>query len=147
MTAVIVIIIAAFALVGVLIALMALPPRVQVTVTEEALLVEPSGLDAFWTMRKRIQIPLDQVESVRVGSRREAPKPRLKLPGAHFPGIIVAGSFGLRGNRTFWDVRRSDEVLLITCRPGFEYRMVVLEVRDPHEVVQRVHTVLPTEAA
>jgi hypothetical protein len=146
MTAVIVTIIAAFALIGALIALMALPPRVQVTVSEQALLVEPEGLDVFWTLRRRISIPLPLVETVHVGSRGEAPRPRLRLPGAHFPGLIVAGSFGTRPNRTFWDVRRSDEVLVITCKPGFEYKMVILELRDPHEVVQRAHTVLPTEA-
>jgi hypothetical protein len=142
MTGAAVVIIAVLVFFAALLLLMALPPRVQVTVLEDALLVEPEGLDVLWTVRRRVTIPIDKVESVRVGSRNEAPRLGIRLPGAYFPGIITAGSYGTGAKRTFWDVRRAQLLLLIACKPGAEYKMVVLEVRDPHAVAQRAQTVL-----
>jgi hypothetical protein len=142
MTGVIVAIIVVIAFIGALTLLMALPARVQVTVSDDALLIEPEGFDVLWTARRRITIPVNKIESVRVGTRAEAPRRGIRLPGAYFPGLIAAGSYGVGANRTFWDVRRGDPVLLITCKPGAEYKMVVLEVRDPHSVAQRAQTVL-----
>jgi len=143
MTGVIAAINGVMALIGVMTVLMTLPPRIQVTVSPDALLIEPEGLDVFWTVRRRVTIPIAAIESVRVVRRDQAPRPGIRLPGTYFPGLIVAGSFGTGANRAFWDVRRGQYVLLITCGPGSDYSTVVLEVRDPHSVAQRAQTVLP----
>ena len=44
--------------------------------------------------------------------------------------------------RTFWDTRRADRLLLISCRLGSEYKALVLEVPDPDAAAARLNAAL-----
>jgi hypothetical protein len=62
----------------------------------------------------------------------------VRLPGSHIPGVITAGAYGTGDNRTFWDVRRDDPVLVITCTESSPYRQIVLEVDDARVTAARL---------
>ena len=125
-----------------LLALMKVPANIQLTVTESALVIEPQGPDRWWTRRERVQVPVAAIASVRIVPRSEAPT----LPGhggLHIEGVITAGRHG----DAFWDVRRGDQLVLITCRPGAEFAALVLELPSPFATLARTRTVIaPTPA-
>ena len=130
-----------------LLALMKVPANVQLTVTESALVIEPQGPDRWWTRRDRIEVAVPAIASVRIVPRSEAPAltggHHLHLDGLHLDGIITSGRHG----DAFWDVRRGDQLLLITCRPGTEFAALVLELPSPFSTLTRTRTVIaPTPA-
>src|SRR2546423_13988369 len=79
--------------------------NLTLTVAEGRLIVQPRGLDVLWTLRRRIEIPLERVTEVRVAPRTEAPPVMLRLKGVHLPGAIIAGTYRNGEHRTLWDVR------------------------------------------
>jgi hypothetical protein len=118
------------------------PVNLTLTVADGRLIVQPRGLDVLWTLCRRIEIPLDRVTDVRVVSRADAPRPLLRVPGTYVHGVITAGSFGTGEDRTFWDVRRGDPVLVIGCADGAPYRALVVEFAEPYSVLARVRGAL-----
>jgi hypothetical protein len=118
-----------------------LPVNLRVTLGP-ALAVEPRGLDVLLTLRRRIEVPLGQVTDVRVVPRSQTPRLGLRLPGANVPGVCTAGSYIWGGERTFWDVRRADRVLVIRCAAGAPYQAFVLEFAEPDLVASRVREAL-----
>ncbi|MET7394638.1 hypothetical protein ABZS66_14215 [Dactylosporangium sp. NPDC005572] len=121
-----------------LLALMKVPTHLQLTVTDTALLIEPQGLDRWWTRRDRIEVPVATIESIRIVPRSEAPAVPAKAKGVHLNGIITAGVHG----DTFWDVRRGDQLLMITCKAGGEFKTLVLQFANPFATLTRTRTVI-----
>ncbi|GAA0736995.1 hypothetical protein Drose_35690 [Dactylosporangium roseum] len=121
-----------------LLALMKVPTHLQLTVTDTALIIEPQGLDRWWTRRERIEVPLTTVSSIRIVPRSETPALGGRHGGLHLDGIITAGVFG----GTFWDVRRGDQLLMIRCHPGSEFTTLVLQFANPFATLTRTRTVV-----
>ncbi|WP_433611317.1 hypothetical protein ACQP2P_43920 [Dactylosporangium sp. CA-139114] len=121
-----------------LLALMKVPTNLQLTVTDSALVIEPQGLDRLWTRRDRIEVPLTAVASIRIAPRSEAPPLPERRNPLHLPGIITAGTHG----RTFWDVRRGDQLLIIQCHSSAEFDTLVLQFANPFATLTRTRTVL-----
>jgi hypothetical protein len=107
------------------------PARVRLEVDDGVLVVRLGFWDKVLCLRGGVRLPLAQVRAVRAADRVEVPRPRLRLPGSAIPGVIIAGSYDLGANRTFWDVRRAQRLLLVQCHPGSAYAALVLEVPDP----------------
>lgn len=127
------------------VALMKVPTHLQLTVTDTALVLEPQGLDRLWCRRHRVEVPLSTIASIRIVPRSEAPavdgRHRLHRTGVHLEGLITAGRHG----ETFWDVRRGDQLLMISCRPGAEHRTLVLQFANPFATLTRTRTVVAHE--
>src|SRR5579859_2863474 len=104
-----------------------LPARVDVAVEGSAVVVRPRGFDMLWCLRRKVVVPLASIALVRAVPRNEAPRPQLRWRSS-VPARVVAGSYGTGDGRTFWDVRRAERVLVISCRLGSEYKTLVLEV-------------------
>ncbi|MGI5245869.1 hypothetical protein [Dactylosporangium sp. CA-139066] len=121
-----------------LLALMKVPTNLQLTVTDTALVIEPQGLDRWWTRRDRIEVPLTSISSIRIAPRSEAPPPSGRHAALHIEGLITAGAWA----DTFWDVRRGDQLLVIECLPGAEFAMLVLQFANPFATLTRTRTVL-----
>lgn len=123
------------------------PPQVEVRVRAGRLVVELGPLDALWALRRSLSVPATAVTDVAVLPRPAVGPPGLRLPGTHLPGLLTAGVYGVGGRRSFWDVRRGPEVLLVTCAteddpgpagPRATFARLVLEVDRPHEVADRL---------
>lgn len=106
------------------------PARVRLDVDGGLLVVSLGFWDTLLCVRGSVRVPLAQVRAVRAAGRRELPRPGLRLPGSYLPGVVTAGSYGVR-ERVFWDVRRADRLLVIECDPDSHYVALVLEVPDP----------------
>ena len=131
------------AILGIVAGTLWLPARVEVRILGDLLVVRPRGLDMLLTMRRQVEIPLSLVAMVRAVPRGQAPQPLIRPPRRVFPGGgITAGSFGAGADRTFWDVRRADRVLLVSCRLDAEYKLLVLEVPDPEATAASLNAVL-----
>ncbi len=100
------------------------------------LVVRLSGGDVVWAMAREVRVPRALVRSVEVVDRRSLP-PGLRLMGTYVPGLIAAGRFRRRGQRSFWVVRRAPRVLVVEC-PGARFDRLVLQVPDPHAEVARL---------
>lgn len=116
--------------------------HVDVIVDGSAIHVRPRGLDVLWCLSSGVTVPVGDIVSARAVSRSALPRRGLRLPGSNIPGIITAGSYGTGHTRTFWDVRRADTVVAITCVEGSPYRQIVIEVDDPHATADRLRTQL-----
>jgi len=130
------------AVLGIVAGTLWMPARVDVRILGNTLVVRPRGLDVLLTLRRQVEIPLSQVAMIRAVSRGQAPRVRIPRPRRHFPGGITAGSFGTGADRTFWDIRRADRVLLVSCRLDAEYKLLVLEVPDPEATAASLNAVL-----
>jgi hypothetical protein len=108
----------------------------QVEVADDALVVRPRGLNRLWAMKGEVRVPLSQVSEVRDGVARRSVPSGFRLPGTSFPGVIQAGTFRTRGERSFWLVGRAPTVTVIEC-PGGRFDRIVLQLTDKAAVELR----------
>ena len=93
------------------------PANISLQADENRFVVELHGWDAFFCCRRRVEVPLDEVDGVGVYPRERVPAQGLRWPGTSLPGAIRAGSFGFRSAPDFWDVRKAKEVLVVALKP------------------------------
>ncbi|MCW2673470.1 MAG: hypothetical protein JWP14_2059 [Frankiales bacterium] len=106
-------------------------PTNRLSVENDVLRIHLGIADKLYCCRSDVVVPVTDVKGVAVSPRRLVPASGLRLPGASFPGVLRAGSYGTGSARDFWNVRRADTLLVIQMRPGAAYRRLVLEVPDP----------------
>jgi hypothetical protein len=99
-----------------------------------------AGLDALWTLRRHVDLPLDALLSARATSLAEAlaEKPLARAPGTYLPGVIVAGTYRhVRGGRRpqLWCARGDDDVLVLELGEA-PWERIVLSVADPAEAAR-----------
>jgi hypothetical protein len=113
----------------------------SVTVDGTQLIVEIAGVDKILALKRKLTIDLAHVRGATFdpGAVRE-PK-GIRAPGAHVPGVIVAGTFRRDGERTFWDVHNGDKAVVIELVDD-EYDRIIVEVDDPRGVVQAVNAAI-----
>jgi hypothetical protein len=110
---------------------------IDVFVGDRVVAIHLTGLDAVWSLRSRLLLPLDEVAGAEVISRDEAMSALgWRLGGTYLPGVAAAGNFSVEhgdGDRAFCCVYRDPEVLRITTRNP-RPRMIVLQHPDRHEL-------------
>ncbi len=111
-------------------------PMVKIEVRGTDLEVEVLGLHKLWALKSRLRVPLTAVKRAR---RLEADTVRSwwkgwRLPGTQVPGVIVAGSYRLRGEWHFWDVALAEHAIAIELSSAF-YAALFVEVAQPDEVL------------
>jgi hypothetical protein len=125
--------------IAVLLATLRRPPRVDVELEGDALVVRFGGWDVLWTLRRAVSVPRAQVERVAAADVADVPAPeRWFRVGTAVPGVARAGSFGRGDRRDLWDVRTGSRVLVVELRPGAAYRRIVLQVPDPEGPAARL---------
>src|SRR5215212_5532220 len=67
-------------------------------------------------------------------------------PGAHIPGVIVAGTFHHEGDRIFWDVHDPAKAMVIHLADE-RYARLVIGVDDPAATVAAIRRALGTGGA
>lgn len=120
---------------------------VKVSIRDGIAVFEPLGMHKFWTLRRRIEAPLASIRAVR-------PDPNVTLgwwkgwrvPGTHVPGLIVAGTFYRDGQRTFWDVTRRKQTIVVELSDGF-YDQLIIDVADPRATVEMLQSAIRSPAA
>ncbi len=108
---------------------------VELAVSEGTLLVNVRGADKLWALKNSLEIPLEHVASVRTDPTiAKGWWHGLRLPGTHVPGLITAGTYFTRHQKTFWDVHNPDRAIVIDLRDE-PYDRLVVEVADPESAI------------
>jgi hypothetical protein len=103
-----------------------------------------AGLDALWTVRRRVDLPLGSVLSARAMALAEAlaEKPLVRAPGTYLPGVIVAGTYRhvRRGGRPQLWCAHSDEDVLVLELDEAPWERIVLSMADPAAAARELGT-------
>ena len=104
---------------------------VEISVEGERVILEVEGWDKLWSLRSRLEIPLQHIR----GAHWD-PQPAmgwfdgLKLAGTDVPNIFRAGTFYQDGGLVFWDVLHPERTIVIELEHE-RYEKLVVEVADP----------------
>jgi hypothetical protein len=103
----------------------------DIELTSTSLIVHIRGVDQFFAMKSRLEVPLEHIASVGA----TAPEAHevwhgLRMVGTNLPGVITAGRFVQHGEWAFWDVHDPDKAIAIRLRDEL-YAKLVIGVDDP----------------
>lgn len=116
----------------------------QVTIENTTLVVEVQGLDKLWSMKSRLEIPLEHVRGVRIASDERASG--FRAPGTRIPGVITAGTFYHDAKRVFWDVHDPAKAIAIDLHDD-RYSTLIIEVADPAKTLKQIESSLAPKDA
>jgi hypothetical protein len=109
----------------------------QIDIDGDTLVVKVEGLDKLWAFKSRLDIPLANVRGATIDPGIVAEPKGVRAPGAHVPGVIVAGTFRTEGERVFWNVHNPANAIVIELSDE-RYARLVIEVDDPRDTVDRI---------
>lgn len=109
----------------------------RITIDGTQLVVTVTGADRILAVKSSIRVPLQHVRGA-TADRGIVKDPKGRRgPGAHIPGVVVAGTFHQDGERVFWDVHNGDQVVVIELEDE-QYARLVVEVDDADAIVRLV---------
>lgn len=109
----------------------------NVAIVGDRLVVEPLGWHRFWSLRRRVEVPLASVRSARVDPDRSMRPRGVRAPGSYWPGKITAGTYRWKGYTAFWDVSNRQRAVTIELA-GAPFNELVVEVADPAATVAAI---------
>ena len=123
------VVLAIVALVAVIYASVRRGDLARVEVADGVLVVRPRGLNRLWAFTTEVRVPLSDVARVdRDVARRSVPS-GFRMPGTYLPGLVQAGTYRTREERSFWLVGRTPNVTVIEC-PEARFDRIVLQLSD-----------------
>jgi hypothetical protein len=109
----------------------------RMDIAGDKLIVEIEGLDKLWAFKSRLEIPLANVRGATADPGAARGPKGIRNAGAHFPGILTAGTFHIDGERVFWDVRDPAKAVVIQLNDE-RYTRLIIEVADPRTTVDLI---------
>ena len=113
----------------------------RVRVEGAELVVEIEGINRVWALKSRITIPLGHVRGATLDPGIVRDFRGIRTAGTYVPGVIVAGTFRVAGERTFWDVRDAQKAVVIELDDD-AYARLVVEVADPGATVDLIENAM-----
>ena len=114
-----------------------------ISIDASELTVHVQGLDKLWALKSQLTVPLTHVRGATVDAGIGHEPKGLRGPGAHVPGVIVAGTFHHDGQRVFWDVHNTAKAIVIELNDD-TYQRLIIEVTDPRATVEAIeHAIAP----
>ncbi len=116
---------------------------VKVGVESEAVDVHIDGMDKVWALRRRLELPLGRITSVRVDDATTLRADlRWRVAGTGLGRIASAGIFrGRDAKKQFWVAFKAPRLLAIELG-GSIYDRVVLQVDDPDRIAHSIEQAL-----
>lgn len=114
-----------------------------VLIQDEKLIIKLSFWSRVWSMKSHLEFPLEQVVGATHDSGIEREQKGFRAPGTHFPRLITAGTYYLKGEKSFWNIRNGDNAVVIRLR-GAKYQQVVIETGDPAATERLINGALRT---
>ena len=116
---------------------------IEISLGPGVLILDVQGWSKLWTLKSRLEIPLENIRGVRVDPEiARGWWKGIRAPGTHIPGVIVAGTFYHDGKRVFWDVRDAESTIVIELIDE-SYDQLIVEVADPLAAVTKIESVVP----
>ena len=112
-----------------------------VEIVGDELVVTMSGMDRFWSLRRRVAVPLAQVRGATADPGMSREPAGLRMPGTHLPRVITAGTYRKDGGRDFWNLRASQQAVVVELA-GARFRRLVLGVPDARATAERIERAL-----
>jgi hypothetical protein len=111
---------------------------VRLDFSGDELTITPKGLNKLWALRRTLTVPVSSITSARVlsGALRDLPL-GLRLPGTAIPGIVLAGTYLKRGERSLYVLRDARDMVLLELE-GQRFRRVGFQIDDPYSVVNAI---------
>ena len=101
--------------------------------------LELTGLDILLSLKSNLTFPIVGVRTVYADPTATRPR-GLRLPGTSVPGLVQAGTYVWQGMREFWCIHYTGRSVVFELE-DLPFTRVVVDVRDPEAVVQRVRAV------
>lgn len=112
-----------------------------VQIVGDRLVVTMPGLDRLWALRSRIVVPLAHVRGATADPGMARESAGVRSPGTYLPRLITAGAYLHAGTRTFWNLRASDEPVVIELADE-RFARLVLGVTDARAVAENIEQAL-----
>jgi hypothetical protein len=109
----------------------------SIDITGGRLVVTMRGLDRLWCLRSRIVVPLTAVRGATADPGITREPVGFRAPGTHLPGKLIAGTFHRDGRRTFWNLRNTQQPVVIELE-GQHFTRLVLGVDDARATAERI---------
>lgn len=106
---------------------------VNVSVGKDAVTLKLEGAKKFFALKSKIVIPLDNLAKVSTEQVKPVWLPRMRL-GTHVPGAFMAGTFWLKGGKTFFFVKDFSKCITLHLK-NHEYSKVIVQVDEDKEAV------------
>ena len=120
---------------------------VEVRVEGDSAVFEVEGLHKLWSLRSRLEIPLEHIRGVRAD-----PAPAMgwfdgfKVAGTGLPHLFRAGTFYQQGDFIFWDVRHPEKAVVVELEDE-SFGKLIVEVEDPAATVSLLEGALSKRRA
>ena len=108
---------------------------VEVMVSPGQVRLELTGWDILWSLKRNLTFPIAGVRNVYADPTATQPN-GFRMPGTGLPGVIHAGTY-IGETREFWCIHFTGRSVVFELE-DLPYTRVVIDVRDPEAVVQRV---------
>ena len=109
---------------------------VKVNIDEGVVTFDVQGLHKLWAFKGCVRVPIGQIKDVRPDpTARKGLWKGWRFPGIQIPGLIVAGTYYLRGRKYFWDVSKREKTIVVDLEGG-PYDQLTVDVEDPEQVVK-----------
>lgn len=103
----------------------------EIQVADGKLVVHVRGVDKFFALASRLEVPLEHISSVEVDPSDAHQVFHGLRVGANLPGVITAGRFLQGGEWAFWDVHDPSKSIAIYLHDE-SYARIVIGVDDPN---------------
>jgi hypothetical protein len=113
---------------------------VEIKIEGDRAAFEIEGWDKLWSLRSRLEIPLDHIKGAHVDSQPAMGWLQgLKVAGAGLPNVFRAGTFYQDGGFVFWDVHHPENTIVVELDHE-RFQKLVIEVADPVTAANEIQT-------
>jgi hypothetical protein len=110
-------------------------------IVDNKLIVHIRGVDKFFVLASRLEVPLEHISSVEVNPAEAHQIWHGLRVGTNLPGVITAGRFLQSGGWAFWDVHDPKRSIAIYLHDD-SYARVVIGVNDPEAVASAIRAAI-----
>lgn len=113
--------------------------RNRITTDGNRLVVEPRGLDKLWGLRRRIEVPLDQVRGATYDPGADLVGKGMRFPGLAIPGRKWVGTSHGGGEKAYWNVRAGGQTVVVELGADAPFARLHLTVKDGQAAADRIN--------
>ena len=93
------------------------------------------GIDKLFAFKSSLEIPVGHIMAVYVDPSIEMNfSDSFKLLGTNVPNLFRAGTFYQNGETIFWDVRNTDNAIVVELDHEY-FKKLVIEVENPEQAI------------
>jgi hypothetical protein len=111
----------------------------QLRIDGDHLEVKLGIVDAMLSVKTTFRVPLDRVTRAYSDPFVHEEPRGFKAPGTHVPGVMTKGTFRAEGTKTFWNIGRGTNVVVVELE-GHEFHRLIVEQADADQVAEAIET-------